>query len=130
MGGFPNNQSNPAGAIPVNVVAGGGGGGLANNTPATGGNAVLINNDSVSGPVVSNLYGGSYVFSVQGTFSGATVSLMVLGPDGTTYETLVSKTAPDTIGGTGVGLPQGATVQAVITGGPPSAIFATLARLP
>ncbi len=31
MPGFPNDQSNPAGAIPVYVVAGGGGGGLTIN---------------------------------------------------------------------------------------------------
>lgn len=88
---------------------------IANNTPAA----------------AQTAYGGDYVWSVQGTFNGASVQLQSLGPDGTTYMNIgPAKTAPDTTGGTGVGLGSNATVRAVITGGPPTGIYATLSRLP
>ena len=107
-----------------------GGGSVPANDPSAGGNISLISNGSASGSVYPGIYGGSYVFAVQGTFGGATVALVALGPDGSTYMTLASKTVADTTGGTGVGLPQGATVQGTITGGSPSAIYATLSRIP
>lgn len=88
---------------------------ITNNTPAA----------------AQSAYGGDYVWSVQGTFNGASVQLQSLGPDGTTYMNIgAAKTAADTTGGTGVGLGSNATVRAVITGGPPTGIYATLSRLP
>lgn len=89
----------------------------------------LITNNVVAAP--QSVYGGDYVWSVQGTFGGASVQLQVLGPDGSTYQNMgAAKTAPDTAGGTGVGLGSNAIVRATITGGTPSGLFASLSRLP
>lgn len=41
--------------------------------------------NNVTGPSVTIDIGGTYNLAVNGTFSGATVSLEVLGPDGTNY---------------------------------------------
>jgi hypothetical protein len=89
----------------------------------------LITNNVVQPP--QQAYGGDYVWSVQGTFGGASVQLQSLGPDGATYQNIgAAKTAPDTNGGTGVGLGSNATVRATVTGGTPSGIYASLSRLP
>jgi len=89
----------------------------------------LISNNVAA--AAQSAYGGDYVFSVQGTFGGASVQLQALGPDGATYMNIgAAKTAPDTTGGTGVGIGSNATVRATITGGTPSGLYATLSRLP
>lgn len=103
------------------------------NGNATGGGKqetlTLIANNVAAAP--QSAYGGDYVWSVQGTFNGASVQLQSLGPDGMTYQNIgAPKTAPDSTGGTGVGLGSNATVRAVITGGTPTGLYATLSRLP
>lgn len=74
-----------------------------------------------------NCPGGHLVFSVIGTFAGATVKLQFTGPDGTLLDagTNTTLTAP---GGGVADLPP-CTVQGTVTGGPPSGIYATLARV-
>jgi len=72
--------------------------------------------------------GGLAVFSVSGTFGGATVKLQLLGPDGAT---LLDAGAATTLIAPGMGLaylPPG-QVQATVVGGPPSGISASLARV-
>lgn len=89
----------------------------------------LIANNVVANP--QSAFGGDYIWSVVGTFGGASVQLQALGPDGATYQNIgAAKTAPDTTGGTGVGLGTNATVKAVVTGGTPTGLFATLSRIP
>jgi hypothetical protein len=72
--------------------------------------------------------GGICIFAVAGTFGGASISLNVLGPDGVT--SLVAGAATTlTAPGMGVAYLPPCQVQAVITGGAPSGIFASLARV-
>lgn len=87
---------------------------------------LLINNAAATGPAVVLQQGGLYSFNTVGTFSGATIKLQILGPDDTTYVDVPS--ASFTAAGVmGVYLPAGATVKAVVTGGPPSGIYSSLA---
>lgn len=89
----------------------------------------LINNNVASQPQTA--FGGDYIWSVVGTFGGASVQLQALGPDGATYQNIgAAKTSADTAGGTGVGLGTNAVVRAAITGGTPTGLFATLSRIP
>ena len=72
--------------------------------------------------------GGICLFAVVGTFGGATIALNILGPDGATMipaGTNTTLTAP----GAGIAYLAPGIVQAVVTGGPPSGIFATLSRV-
>lgn len=86
----------------------------------------LISNGTATGAAFK-VNGGLYAFSVQGTFSGATVKLQILGPDGATYQDIDAALALTAAGIQGVDLPGGATVKAVVSGGPPSGIYANLA---
>jgi hypothetical protein len=72
--------------------------------------------------------GGLCVFSVVGTFGGATVALYVRGPDGTTWLNAGVNTTLTAAGMGTVYLPP-CEVQAQISGGAPSGIFAALARV-
>jgi hypothetical protein len=74
--------------------------------------------------------GGKGMFSVVATnFNGATVTLNMLGPDGATM--LAAATAT-TLTAAGVGLVElpPCYVQAAVTSGPPTGVYATLARIP
>lgn len=89
----------------------------------------LINNNVASQPQTA--FGGDYIWSVVGTFGGASVQLQALGPDGASYQNIgAAKTSADTTGGTGVGLGTNAVVRAAITGGTPTGLFAALSRIP
>ncbi len=93
---------------------------------AGGGNPVNVGG-AVTGPLV-DCPGGIMVFSVAGTFGGATITLSVLGPDGVTMIPAGSATTLTTAG-MGIAYLPPCQVQAVVTGGPPSGLFATLARV-
>lgn len=67
--------------------------------------------------------GGVGSFLVAGTFTGATVSLEVLGPDGSTYIAVSANTTLTAAGGGNFMLPQ-STIRASVTGGTPSALYA------
>lgn len=95
----------------------------------------LISNGSATGS--GQWPGGEGVLSVAGTFGGTTVTLERLGPDSVTWlpvkamapdgtQTTVSLTAAGMIG---FALPPGA-VRCVLTGGAPTGIYATAARVP
>lgn len=75
-----------------------------------------------------NCPGGLCVFSAVGTFAGATVALFVLGPDGSTWLNAGANTTLTAAGMGTVYLPP-CQVQAQVSGGPPSGIFAALARV-
>ena len=54
----------------------------------------LLNNAAASGLAVSGVPANSYIWTVQGTFGGATVTLRELGPDGVNWLDLETLTAP------------------------------------
>lgn len=83
----------------------------------------LLNNASATGTAQANVLGGDYLFDVRGTFNGATVNLNVTVSDGT-YITLQAITLPGVYGPYSIGA--GTTAQAVVAGGPPSALNARL----
>lgn len=87
---------------------------------------LLINNAAVTGSATILQQGGLYSFNVVGTFGGTTVKLQILGPDDATYVDV--PTASFTAAGViGVYLPAGGTVKAVVTGGAPANLYASLA---
>lgn len=73
--------------------------------------------------------GGMGIFSVVGTFGGATVSLQFLGPDGATLVTAGGNTTL-TAPGAGVFYLPPCQIQATVTGGSPSALYAAADRVP
>ena len=82
----------------------------------------LLSNATATGSSVT-WPGGRGSFVVAGTFGGATVSLQLLGPNGTTWITAGTYT---TLTAEGIGnfdLPQG-RIRAAVTGGPPSGLYA------
>lgn len=72
--------------------------------------------------------GGQGIFAVCGTFNGATITLQFLGPDATTWITCGTNTIMTANGAGLVYLPP-CNVRALVTGGPPSAMYATLSKL-
>ena len=85
----------------------------------------LITNGTATGPTsgVSRM-AGDYCFAVDGTFSGATVALQMLSPDGTNWLT-IADTGLTSEGAMIVTLPSG-RYRASVASGPPSGIYATL----
>jgi hypothetical protein len=70
--------------------------------------------------------GGTATFNLIGTMGGATVSLQVIGPDGQTWQALGASTTVTATGAvTGLQIPAG-PVRCVVTGGPPTGLYATL----
>jgi hypothetical protein len=71
--------------------------------------------------------GGQGFFTVVATFGGATVKLQYLGPDGATLVD-VSGASFTAAGGATFSLPP-CKIQATVSGGTPSAIYASAARI-
>jgi hypothetical protein len=67
--------------------------------------------------------GGDGEFEVVGTFSGATVSLQALGPDGATWQDVGDETTLADAGGGAFSLGPG-LIRAAVTGGSPSGLYA------
>jgi len=91
----------------------------------------LLSAASATGAGVSiNSPASNCIFSVAGTFGGASVGLQMLGPDGVTWITLkdqvgaIEFTSADAIF---VSLPIG-TYRATVTGGTGVSLYAQLAR--
>ena len=83
----------------------------------------LLTNASATGSAVQ--WGGGWgVFEVAGTFSGATVTLQRLGPDGTTWYAVGSSTTLTSAGGAAFLMPPG-QIRALVASGTPSGLFAT-----
>ena len=87
----------------------------------------LLSNATATGSAV-RAPAGKYAFAVDGTFSGATVTLSMLGPDGSSYISCGADAALTAEGAVLAELPDG-LYKAVVTGGPPSAMYATLKRI-
>lgn len=71
------------------------------------------------------LVGGSYVLAASGTFGGTVLKLQLLGPDGTTWIDIPGATL-SAAGALAVDLSAASEVRGVLTGGTPSAFYATL----
>ncbi len=82
----------------------------------------LLSGASATGPAVSGIQGGDYIWRVSGTFGGTTATLQQLDLDDTTWVNV--RNAADTADVTataakslGIGVGQGATMRVLITGG-------------
>ena len=73
--------------------------------------------------------GGKGVFSCAGTFGGTSVSLVFLGPDGSTQITVGTNTTL-TAAGAGLFELHPCKIIATVTGGSPSGLFANADRVP
>lgn len=87
----------------------------------------LLFNTAATGPEVG-WGGGPGMFSVAGTFGGATVTLQFLGPDGVTWIACGPDTTLTAAGG-GIFNLSNKKVRALVTGGAPSGLFADAERL-
>lgn len=89
---------------------------------------VLLSNESATGSQKVSQLGGRYVFRIDGTFGGTTAQLEMLSPDGSSWLALsgASFTAEGTCT---VEVPQGGTYRVSLTGGTPSAMYATMDRV-
>jgi hypothetical protein len=63
----------------------------------------------------ATLYGGDYI-AAQTCSGYGTIAWQVRGPDGATYQTILSRTMPDTAGGAEIKLGSNAVVRVVLTG--------------
>jgi hypothetical protein len=69
------------------------------------------------------------VCAVVATFNGATIKLQMLGPDGSTLLDVSASQTNFTANGAGVVDLPPCTIQMTVTGGPPSGVFASIARV-
>lgn len=76
----------------------------------------LLSNASATGSAVQ-WGGGVGVFTAAGTFSGATITLQYLGPDGLTWFAVGPDTTLTAAGGGAFLLPPG-SIRAAVTGSP------------
>lgn len=90
------------------------------------GAVTLLSNASATGSATSAMAGGTYLWQYQGTFSGATLTLQSLGPDGSTYQDVASVTSA---GQQAVLVGQGDILRVSISGGPPSGIYSVVRRV-
>lgn len=88
-------------------------------------NLQLLSNAAASGGNVTVQTGGSYIYSIAGTFGGTSSKLQAIGPDGTTFMDIPATTFT-AAGWVKVDLPAGVVVKCVLTAGTPTAMFAAL----
>lgn len=88
----------------------------------------LLSNATVTGLAQTIQWPGEYLFRASGTFGGATISLQQQAPDGVTWLSITdgSMIVP---GSFVVFLGGEVAVRALVAGGAPSALFATLDRV-
>lgn len=85
-------------------------------------NLKLLSNASATGQYVT-APGGRYVWSCQGTFGSATLTLQAKGPDGSTAMDVAVMTAA---GAVAVEVGEGTDMRVGVTGGSPSALYSSL----
>lgn len=88
----------------------------------------LIFNGTASSGLV-DWPGGRAVFAVIATFNGATIKLQMLAPDGVTLLDVSATQTNLTANGAGVVDLPPCQVQATVVGGPPSGVYASIARV-
>lgn len=84
----------------------------------------LLSNGAATG-TARHWPGGRGVFTVCATWNGATIQLETLGPDGTTWLAAGTYTTLTANGMGGFELPEG-QIRCGVSGGPPSAVYATV----
>lgn len=72
--------------------------------------------------------GGRGMFKLAGTVGGATVTLQILGPDGTTWQSLGTDAALTATGVVDFDAPPG-QLRAAVSGGSPSGLYAEVASI-
>lgn len=88
----------------------------------------LLTNASATG-AAALWPGGKGQFALAGTVGGATITLQILGPDGTTYLSLGSAVALTAAGVANFEAPAG-TIRALVASGTPSGLYATAVGIP
>lgn len=89
----------------------------------------LINNGTSTTPAQGLCWaGGEGMFVACGTYNGATISLQFLGPDAATWITAGAQTTLTSAGAGLFSLPP-CNIRALVTGGPPSGIYALVNRV-
>lgn len=88
----------------------------------------LLSNVAATGTAKAVAFSGDYVYRLSGTFGGATVTLQQQAPDGTTWLD-VADGALTAAGSFVVALATGVPVRAAVSGGAPSALYATLDKV-
>lgn len=83
----------------------------------------LLSNASATGDAM-DWSGGTGVFAVTATWSGATVKLQAMLPDGSTWGDVGANTTLTADGMGGFVLPP-CRVRAAVSGGPPSGVYAS-----
>lgn len=89
----------------------------------------LLSNVAASGVAVTVDFGGRYLMIGVGTWSGATVKVQILGPDGATFVDVPSASLTAN-GSATIYLPDNAVIKGAVSSGPPSGIYLTLRRCP
>lgn len=96
----------------------------------TGASYQLLENANGSGDPVEGVRGGTYIWTVTGTWNAASAIFEYRGPDGVTYLTaLNSEGEPASLtanGSLGVVIGDNAVVRVRITGGPPSDMYSSI----
>jgi len=88
---------------------------------------ILLENAAATGPA-RTWNGGRGQFKTVGTFGGATVTLQILGPDGTTWLSLGEEAAFTAPGVVNFDCPPG-QLRAQVSGGSPSGLYAEVASI-
>ena len=88
---------------------------------------MLLSNGSTTGGWIE-WAGGTGIMTVAGTFGGSTITLEMLGPDGSTALTVGDDTTFTTAGAAGFILPA-CRVRAAVSGGGASGLYAEAHRL-
>lgn len=89
---------------------------------------LLISNGAATAPTAGRAFpAGRYCWVVDGTFSGATISLEMLSPDGSSW-IAISGSGFTAEGAVIVDLPA-SKYRGAVAGGPPSNIYAALRRV-
>jgi len=87
---------------------------------------LLSNATSTGSPV--KWPGGRGTFAVDGSFDGATVTLQMLGPDGSSYLSVGDDAALTAEGVVNFDLPP-CHIRALVAGGSPNAMYATAEKI-
>lgn len=87
----------------------------------------LLNNESATGAAQLVRLGGTYNLTVEGTFSGATVQFQAQGPNGSWINVASGSATANAILGP-FRVAAGSSVRCTVTGGSPSALYASLVR--
>lgn len=83
-----------------------------------------------SGGATHIAFGGRYLMVATGTFDSATVTVDLLGPDGSTYVGIADASLT-AAGSAAIYLPSDATVKGTVTGGTsPAGIYLSIYRMP